>query len=205
MAFSTTDARTELGAVNEILASIGQAPVTQLEQTNPDVAICYNTLIQLSREVQSEGWTFNTEVEYPFTPDVNDFIYVPNNILRIDISPYYNIGRKEAVLRDGRLYNKTDHTYAWTDSTVYCDIMWFFTWEDLPAVMQDYITSRASVVVSQRLIGDENQFTLLKDRENRMRASVQEYETQQGEYTMFGRARGSSYYQPYQPFQALIR
>ena len=34
MAFPTTNATEELPAVNEILASVGQAPVTTLDQTN---------------------------------------------------------------------------------------------------------------------------------------------------------------------------
>ena len=61
MAYPTTNAKEELPAINQILASVGQAPVTTLDQTNPDVAIAYDTLLQVSREVQSEGWTFNTE------------------------------------------------------------------------------------------------------------------------------------------------
>ena len=205
MAFSPTDARTELGAVNEILAAIGQAPVTTLEQTNPDVAICYNTLIQISREVQSQGWAFNIEREFPLTPDTSNEISVPNNYLRIDLSPYYNINRYEAVIRNGKLYNKSDHTYSWTESTVYVDIVWFFTWEDLPAPIQDYIISRAASITSQRLVGDNNQYELLKDKEASTLVIAQEYETQQGEYTMFGRARNGSYYQPYQPYQTLMR
>ena len=69
MAFPTTNAAQELPAVNEILASIGQAPVSTLEQTNPDVAIAYDTLTNVSREVQSEGWIFNTEEYYEIAID----------------------------------------------------------------------------------------------------------------------------------------
>ena len=61
MAFPTTGSATELQAINQVLASVGQAPVTTLEQTNPDVAIVISTLDQVSREVQAEGWTFNQE------------------------------------------------------------------------------------------------------------------------------------------------
>ena len=39
MAFPTTNATVELVAINQILASVGQAPVTTLDTTNPDVAI----------------------------------------------------------------------------------------------------------------------------------------------------------------------
>ena len=72
MAYPTTNAKEELPAINQILASVGQAPVTTLDQTNPDVAIAYDTLLQVSREVQSEGWTFNTEEHYEYPPDSNN-------------------------------------------------------------------------------------------------------------------------------------
>ena len=49
--------QTEIDAVNFILGAIGQAPVTTLEATNPDVAIAYQTLQEVSREVQAEGWS----------------------------------------------------------------------------------------------------------------------------------------------------
>ena len=64
MPIPTTNATDELPAVNQILASVGQAPVTTLDQTNPDVAIVYDTLLQVSKEVQAEGWTFNKEFGY---------------------------------------------------------------------------------------------------------------------------------------------
>ena len=89
MTFPTTNATQELAAINEILASVGQAPVTTLDQTNPDVAIAYNTLLQVSREVQAEGWTFNQEYNYKFTPDTNDEILIPNNVLLMDASEVF--------------------------------------------------------------------------------------------------------------------
>ena len=51
MPFPTTNATQELPAINQILTSCGQAPVTTLDQTNPEVAIAYATLLQVSREV----------------------------------------------------------------------------------------------------------------------------------------------------------
>jgi hypothetical protein len=91
MPFSTTGSKTELQAVNQILASVGQAPVTSIDTetitdqngnpvtvvTNPDVAIAYSTLEEVSREVQAEGWTFNKEFNVQFIPDTNDEILWP--------------------------------------------------------------------------------------------------------------------------------
>ena len=47
MAYPTYAVSTELDAVNQILSSVGQAPVTTLDLQNPEVAIALNTLIHL--------------------------------------------------------------------------------------------------------------------------------------------------------------
>ena len=86
MPFPTTNAVKELPAINQILSTCGQAPVTTLDQTNPDVAIALNTLREVSREIQSEGWSFNKEYDYPITPDSNDEVVIPNNMLQMDLN-----------------------------------------------------------------------------------------------------------------------
>jgi hypothetical protein len=203
MPFPTTNAQTELQAVNEILASVGQAPVTTLDQTNPDVAIAYDTLIQVSREVQAEGWTFNKEYEYPFTPDTNDEILIPANVLQLDLTPSYK--DKDAVIRSGKLYDRTAHTYEWTDDLVCCDVLWYFDWVDLPTPVKDYITARAASIVSSRIVGDTSQYQMLQQREAYTRAMALEYECNQGNYTFFGHPRGGNYYNSYEPYKALYR
>ena len=106
MAIPTTNSAEELPAVNQILSSVGQAPVTTLDQTNPDVAIAYDTLIQVSREVRSEGWTFNKEFHYPFTPDNNNEIAIPSNILQIDLDRDGGYTDKSIIRRNGKLYDR---------------------------------------------------------------------------------------------------
>ena len=206
MPFPTTNATKELPAINQILSSCGQAPVTTLDQTNPDVAIAYDTLLQVSREVQAEGWTFNKEYHYEFTPDTNDEILIPNNILQIKLTENSGNLDKDGVRRNGKLYDRHNHTYDWTDETVECDIVWEFDWVDLPQPIQDFIVARAATFVSQRIVGDQNQYQMLQQQEAYMRALALEYETQQGQFTFFGHPQGhTNYYQSYQPFHALSR
>ena len=206
MPFPTTNATQELPAINQILTSCGQAPVTTLDQTNPEVAIAYATLLQVSREVQSEGWTFNKEYHYEMTPDTDDFILIPNNILQIKLTENSANMDKSAIRRSGKLYDRQNHTYKWTDETVECDIVWEFDWVDLPEPIQNYITARAATLVSGRIVGDDDQYTRLRTQEQEMRAMANEYETQQGQFTMFGHPQGQqNYYQSYQPFHALQR
>jgi len=206
MPFPTTNATQELPAINQILSSCGQAPVTTLDQTNPDVAIAYDTLQQVSREVQAEGWTFNKEYHYEFTPDNNDQILIPSNILQIKLTENSANMDKDGVRRSGKLYDRHNHTYDWTDETVECDIVWEFDWVDLPQPIQDFIVARAATFVSQRIVGDSTQYQMLQQQEAYMRALALEYETQQGQFTFFGHPQGhTNYYQSYQPFHALSR
>ena len=205
MAFPTTNATQELPAVNEILASVGQAPVTTLDQTNPDVAIAYDTLINVSREVQAEGWTFNTEEFYELTPDANGEIVIANNILQIDLHDEKD-NEYETIRRNGKLYEKNKHTYDWsTWEKVACDIVWFFDWVDLPRPIQDYIVARAATIVSSRIVGDQQQYAVLSQKEQWNRAQAMEYECNQGDYSFFGNQRGKKVYESFKPYKALLR
>ena len=204
MPYPTTNAAQELPAVNQILAACGQAPVTSLDQTNPDVAIAYDTLLETSREVQSEGWSFNKEAHYPMTPDSNNEIKIPNNVLQIDLS-ISSASDKNAIRKNGKLYDKEHHTYQWTDGDVDCDITWLFDWVDLPRPIQDYITCRAATKTSSRIVGDQGQYQMLQQNEAYMRAMALEYETNQGDYSFFGKPDGSAPYVSYEPYKALMR
>jgi len=209
MPFPTTNSTQELPAINQILSSCGQAPVTTLDQTNPDVAIAYDTLLQVSREVQSEGWTFNTEYHYEMTRDASGEVAIPNNMIQIKLTE--NSANKEfdCIRRSGKLYDRQHHTYDLSDisgDNVECDIVWEFDWIDLPEPIQNYVTARASTFVSQRIVGSTDQYSMLQQQEALARALALEYETQQGQFTFFGHPQGQqNYYQSYQPFQALQR
>ena len=204
MAFPTTNAQQELPAVNQILQSCGQAPVTTLDQTNPDVAIAYQTLLEVSREVQAEGWTFNKESHYEMTPDTNKNITIPNNILQIDLSNDASSIGKDVIRRDGKLYDKAEHTYTF-ENKVDCDIIWLFDWVDIPTPIADFIINRAATIVSSRIVGDREQYNVLQQKEAVSRGNAMEYECNQGDYTFFGHPGKTNNYKGYQPYNALYR
>ena len=204
MAFPTTNATQELPAVNQILQSCGQAPVTTLDQTNPDVAIAYQTLLEVSREVQAEGWSFNKEYNYEMTPDNNNEIFIPNNMLQIDLSQNAANMDKDVIRRSGKLYDKANHTYTFTDK-VECDITWLFDWVDIPTPIADFITARAASTVSSRIVGDGTQYQILQQKEAFTRAMAMEYECNQGDYTYFGYSGKTNTYTGYKPYTALYR
>jgi hypothetical protein len=175
-------------------------------QTNPDVAIALNTLREVSREVQAEGWSYNTEFDYKITPDSNNEIRIADDVLQMDLNQGYpeNI-EKDAIFRGGKLYDKKAHSYEWTAETVYVDIVWYFDWESIPQPIQAYIVARAAAIVSSRIIGDSNQYQILQQKEANTRSQALEYECNQGDYSFFGSPSHGNFYRPYKPFHTLQR
>ena len=75
---------TELDAVNQILSSVGQAPVTTLDMQNPEVYTTLQTLREVSRNLQAEGWVLNTDRRVKFTPRADKTIALEFDILQRD-------------------------------------------------------------------------------------------------------------------------
>jgi hypothetical protein len=205
MPFPTYAVSTELDAVNQILSSVGQAPVTTLDLQNPEVAIVLTTLREINKQVQAEGWVFNTERHYELTPDsVTKEISYPTNVLQIDTNTSQHFDDYNVVRRGGKLYDKQNHTYQF-DEPIYADMVWYFDFTDVPPAIQAYITARAARMCATKMIGDQEINKLLAEQELQTRAYALEYECNQGDYTMFGFRDGQNYYTSYQPFQALAR
>jgi|TARA_X000001388_G_scaffold51470_1_gene37309 hypothetical protein len=205
MPFPTNAASTELDAVNQILSSVGQAPVTTLDLQNPEVFTAVNTLREQSKQVQLEGWSFNTERHYVLTPDTStNKIAVPSNMLAIDANVQTHQDKYDLVLRNGFVYDRQNHTDTFTDD-ITADILWFWDFQYLPPGIQQYITAKAARMCAVKMVGDRELNVLLKEQEDSTRAAVLEEECNQGDYSMFGHRDGENYYTSYQPFRALSR
>ena len=202
---ATYAASTELDAVNQILSSVGQAPVTTLDLQNPEVAIVLTTLREVNKQVQAEGWTFNVERGYTFQPDASTKeIKYPTNVLQLDLDTNVYKDQYNPVRRQGKFYDKLNHTYQW-DNDIQADVTWLFEFEDVPPAIQLYITARAARLASNKMVGDTTLFQLLQEQELQTRAAAIEYDCNQADYSIFGWRDGENYYNNYQPYHALIR
>ena len=72
--------------VTESALTVSEVEERVENQPNPDVAIALNTLREVSREVQSEGWTFNREFNYELTPDSNNRVAITSSMLQVDLN-----------------------------------------------------------------------------------------------------------------------
>lgn len=203
-----TYATTQLEAVNQMLTGIGQAPVTSLDTFNPEVASALSILDEVTRAVQAEGWNFNTEYKYPFVTDANGHIRVPINVLQLSDNKIANVQKYQTVLRSGRLYDKINHTDVFpANTTIYCDVVWAFDFEELPQVFRDYITIKATRVFYDRAAGDVDgvKYKLFESDEGIARANCLSYDTQTSEANIFGIETGQNYYVSFTPYRALAR
>ena len=192
-----------LSAVNIILSNIGQAPVTVLDSGNPLVEMAELTLDEITKAVLAEGWEYNTERAYPFTPDTAGHISIPQNVLAIDARPGNG---QQVVIREGKLYDRVSHSYVFTGLQM-LDVMWMFEFDELPEAYKNYITIRAANVFAGRSVGSKEAVQFGQREETVARATMLEYDTQQGNYTIFQDADGGDTYQQraYRPLGTVLR
>ena len=143
---------TELEAINVMLATSTQSPISTLDDNQiTDASLARNTLRATLVEVQSQGLSFNTESNYTISPDQNGYIILPRNTLKVDTDG--SDASTNAVQRGTKLYNKDDHTFIWK-APVSLEIVFGFSFEELPPVVANYCMIRAARKYQDQYFGD---------------------------------------------------
>jgi hypothetical protein len=174
---------TELEAVNEMLAAIGEAPVNTLTPPlTAEVQVAVDTLRNTSRKVQLVGWWFNEEEDYLISLDVNSKAPIPGNALNIDLT--VEESNKDLVQRGGFLFDKVSHSFTLTAAPK-CTITFFLPWTDLPEAAREYIKIKAARIYQQRTVGSGDHYSFTKADEAEAYATMLELEAENGDYTIF--------------------
>jgi hypothetical protein len=158
---------TELEAINTILSVIGESPISSTSEISSvaDAVTAQSILSEVSRQVQTKGWHFNTDKEITLSPDTySGEIIVPTNCLRVDSS---GADREVDVVHRGtKLYDRTKHTYKIAKQIV-VDMVVLLPFTELPQAARHYITIKAARVFQSRTVGSEAlyQFTAADERD----------------------------------------
>ena len=140
---------TELEAVNECLENIGQAPVSTVTgNLGVDTQIALNFVRKVNRELQSKGWHWNTEINYPLTPSVMGDIILPSNILSVDSTG--EDAHRNVVQRGQRLYDKEGRSYTFTQP-LRVEMTLGLPFEEIPETARRYIALRAARIFQDRI------------------------------------------------------
>jgi len=209
MTTTTVDIDTELSAVNAILGSIGQSPISGLDFANPEISFIYNLLKESNQDVQNEGWTFNIEYHIKETVGSDNKIIIESDVIRIDNEDAWDRTRDFVRRKDSdglwKMYDRVNHTFEFPDDDYfYVNKVRLLPFEDIPAPFQRYIIYKASGRAAVQLVSNGQLQKMIAQFEIQARAAVMEYECNQGDHNYMGWPDESAY-QSYKPYQALRR
>ena len=195
---------TELSAVNSILGSIGQSPISSLTASggidplaNPEISIIVNILSETNKNVQALGWHFNTEEGIEVSPDSAGNFVVPADAIAYDVSDGQSDRFRDVVRRNGKIYDLVTKTDVF-EADMKFDKVTLLKFDDVPPAIQRYIIARAAVRAASQLVSNTELVKLLKQEETATQAGAMEYECQHSDSTYMGFPQESSYvaYQP---------
>ncbi|EGW49767.1 hypothetical protein HMPREF1022_03284 [Desulfovibrio sp. 6_1_46AFAA] len=160
---------TELEAVNIILSGIGEAPISSFAEVTADVSLARNILAEISRETQTEGWQWNTEDDFPLTPDAaKGEIKLPPTAIRVH---FREPDDRELTIRGQRVYDRVNHSFIFSPGVrILVTLTLLLPFEDLPEAARRYITLKAARVFQERTVGSGTLYDFQQADEARARA-----------------------------------
>ena len=156
-------ATTKLQAVNTLLSIIGEAPVNSLvPPLTGDTSLADSVLDEISKEIQGEGWSWNTMLYDKIPLDTNGHSTLPSNTLAVRFNPV-SYPSQRFVLRGIKLFDRVKNTYdlrgslgvaltGTTQSDLVAEIIEELAWDDIPETGKRYVMIRAGRIFSNRAI-----------------------------------------------------
>lgn len=175
---------TKLQAINTMLSVVGEPPVNSLTSQRADSFIAQSILDEVSREVLTYGWQFNTEDNVTLTPETTTgYIYIGDSVVRVDMDPRYD-DTYDIVVRSNRLYNRKTNSYTFA-APIQVQQVVLMDFDDLPEIAKRYITVRAARIFQDRMVGATSLHAFTATDELVALTKLQEYENEVGDYSIF--------------------
>jgi len=181
---ATLTSTSKLDAVNSILIGIGEAPVNTLGSGLQEAEIAEVTLDNVSREIQSRGWTFNTDIRYTLSKNSDGIINLPLNCLKVDVTSVLRDYNTDVVERDRKLYDRIKNSFVFTED-IETDIVVLLEFHQLPENARRFITLRAARKFQENILGSSTLSQLQADEEQNALFALREAEAEVGDYTIF--------------------
>ena len=179
----TVAATTELECINIMLAAIGEAPVNSLTGTVPvDVRMAQSTLTEVNKQVQSEGWSFNTEIDVTLTRNASNNIVLGTDVLRVDAQTHDHPSI-DPIQRGLKLYDRKNNTFIF-DEDLKCTVVYFRSFDELPEQARSYMTIKAARIFVDRFVSDQSLRTYTEGDEIRARSVLMETDLSNADHNM---------------------
>ena len=174
----------ELQSVNIMLSTIGEAPVNSITGTTTvDVSTAINILNETSMSIQSQGWNFNTHINYnSLSLDSNGKVPLPSNCVKADANHSYRY--LNYTIRNGYLYDMDNHTDIFTSAPASVDLVLVQQLSHCPEYARQYITMKAARRFASRFIGDKEITQLIGQDENEALMAFHQADSQEADANM---------------------
>jgi len=194
-----------LEAVNRVLQMMGEAPVNSLNGQFGLAQQADDMLKDISRKVQTDGWSFNTDYERDMVPDsVTKEVLVGTNVSRVVVD-IYNYPSLDVVQRGSKLYDRRANSYQF-DQAFKADVTYMLDWEELPEHARQYITIKAGRHLQEAILGSADLSKINITAEAEARALFLEEETYVSQNSMLrGNPNHTAVFMTYMPSRALQR
>lgn len=135
-----------LDVVNDMLGTMGEAPLSSLQEAHAFRGTCLNVLASTSRRIQARGWWFNMD-EVVLQPMLNQRIALPNDVMSVRTNNYAYVKRGEY------LYDVSTSDYLFT-ADVPSLLIRNVPFDQLPETAAAYIGAEAVERFQKRYDGD---------------------------------------------------
>lgn len=174
---------TQLEAVNVMLGNIGESPVNALSPLSSlpvSARTAISVLDEVSRDVQSEGWHFNTVNKVTLSPNVNGEIFLTDDVLHIDTLDH----SKDIVQRGQQLFDRGENTLVF-DNDLKVTVTYLLDFTELHEQARRYITLKASRVFQGRIVGSQELEQQILREELKARQNLEEADGIGSDRTIF--------------------
>ena len=188
---------TELEAINTLLGVIGEAPIDRLSDITvnevTDSALARRTLHEVSRDVQAEGWSWNTDYNVQLQKDAQNQFPISSDSLQVVFSPN-RYPDNQYVARGNRVYDRVQRRFDFGEGVtdlIIDQMVMLLPWEQMPHAAQQYVTIRAARIYSDRYVNSNIIYTYTAQDEEYARTMLIRAEEREGRNNMlWGNDRG---------------
>ncbi len=159
----------KLEAVNDMLLSIGESPVQDLESGLGDAAIAEAVLDRVSREVQLKGWHVNTLRNFTLNKDASNIFGLGVDTLTVDTvnasggrqastprpSAFINaVMRRSSDDTQWLMFDEDNNSETWANETeLTVDLVQFLNFANLTPALQVYVWTSAAHRFQKGMVG----------------------------------------------------
>ena len=172
----------QLESVNVMLGHVGESPINTLTGTGSlpvSATAALAALNEVSKEIQSEGWHFNSEKDVTLSP-VSGTINVPEDAVQVDAEDK----SLDIIQRGTALFDRANNTSTFTES-IKVNLIRLLNWDSLPEEARRYITLRASRIFQGRIVGSRELEALIARDEYQARSRLEESDYGSSDRTIF--------------------